>query len=215
MPDAAETSTDIYDSPDNLKEGEVREVNDSTADAEKAEAPAEEKVEEKQEEVKAEEGSNTEEKVVPESYEYTQEEDANLTEEDLVEISEYCKEKGFSQEEAQEFMEQQEISIKKHMEKQAKQLDAMQDKWESQVEADEEIGGENLKKNVELSRRVFEKFGSEELFKLLSDTRWGSHPEVVRFGVRLGNAMADDVLLTGDNAPKKERSMEDIFYGSN
>lgn len=162
----------------------------------------------------------------PGKYELEHPEDSVLSDKDLQKIAKYAKKQGFSQEQAQAQVEREnEIiteafdqgveSAKKDAEEELKRL--ADKEWLEAAEKDEEIGGKDGKefnKNVELSKRVFKRFGSEKLRKLLKDTGYGNHPELVRFTTRIGKAMSEDQFVHGNSKSNQEKTMSERMYGN-
>lgn len=69
---------------------------------------------------------------------------------------------------------------------------AQQKAWTEAIKADKDIGGTNLDKSLELSRRALTKFGGEGLVTFLDQSGLGNHPALVRAFVAVGKAMAED-----------------------
>lgn len=68
--------------------------------------------------------------------------------------------------------------------------------WVGQVQADAEIGGDNLKPSLATASQALEAFGSPGLTQLLNTTGLGNHPEVIRLMVNVGKAISEDRLVT-------------------
>jgi hypothetical protein len=64
-----------------------------------------------------------------------------------------------------------------------------------------------------LSRRVIEKFGTEELRKALDTSKFGNYHELVRMMSRIGRAMDSDKLVIGDANNKQPKSLAERLYG--
>lgn len=145
------------------------------------------------------------EKVVPERYDLKLPEDSVLDAPALERIASLAKERGLSQEEAEAAV----IDTNKRV---AEVYDQQTKQWLDEVKADKEIGGEALNKNVELAKRVVDRFGSESLKKDLNRTGLGNHPELVRFLSKIGNQMSEDVLVHPGAQVGGAKSVEDLFY---
>lgn len=84
---------------------------------------------------------------------------------------------------------------------QQRQSDAWQrqtEDWAAAVKADKDIGGDKLPSNLGAAQRAIDTFGSKELKTYLDGTGLGNNPELVKFCVKVGKAMAEDELVTGD-----------------
>lgn len=62
---------------------------------------------------------------------------------------------------------------------------------------DKEFGGENFSKNVVVAQTALKRFGTPELTEYLKGSGGANHPEVIRFMVRVGNAISEDKPANG------------------
>jgi hypothetical protein len=62
---------------------------------------------------------------------------------------------------------------------------------------------EKIQQHLDLGRRALEKFASPEAIKFLRDSGLNSHPELARIFVRIGKAMGEDRIATGNGAGGK------------
>lgn len=62
--------------------------------------------------------------------------------------------------------------------------------------------------------RVVERFMSPALREELRITGYGDHPELVRFLAKVGASMAEDTPAAGQKPTFKQRSPEDVLYGT-
>lgn len=141
-------------------------------------------------------------------------EDSPITKEHLDKIAEYAKERGLSQEAAQKLVDMQAETLKTQRQGLVDEFKKTADGWRATAQADKEIGGDGFNRNVELAKRVVDKFGSEAFRKALNETGFGNHPELLRTFVRIGQRMGDDTLVVSSATSTKVRPMEDLFYGS-
>lgn len=79
------------------------------------------------------------------------------------------------------------------------QRDALLVTFAEQVKADPELGGVNQEKNIAVAQRALNTFATPEL-KALLEQGMGSHPEVIRMFLRIGNKIKEDTLVSGDNS---------------
>lgn len=83
--------------------------------------------------------------------------------------------------------------------------------WEGEAKADKDIGGDGFDANLATAKKAIDAFGSDGLKSVLNESGLGSHPEVIKFAVNAGKALADaPVITTGDGAAKK--SLADSLY---
>lgn len=149
--------------------------------------------------------------VVPEKYDLKLPEGSQLDAKAIERISLQSKEKGLSNEQAQAVIESESKAIATFVEGEKERVKARTDVWRSEVQADPELGGDGYKKNVELAKRVVQRFGTDALMKTLDDTGLGNYPELVRFVSRIGKAMSEDQLIHPSTGGSK-KSAGDIFY---
>lgn len=80
-------------------------------------------------------------------------------------------------------------------------------------EEDGEYGGLGFHDNMRYAKMAMLRFDDGSLAKILNETGFGSHPEVVRFMYRVGRALAEKDMPRAQNA-KKEQSAAELFYPS-
>ena len=102
------------------------------------------------------------------------------------------KELKLNQEQAQKLVDLQAKSVQKFTECQTSQFNETIAGWEKGIKADKEIGGDNFDKNLAIAKEAVDKFGTPELTKFLADSGAGSHPEIVRMFVKIGNLTKED-----------------------
>jgi hypothetical protein len=188
------------------------ETKTEQVDAKATETPAE-KVEAKTTETEATEKAESAEKA-PDKYEFEVDEDSLITDAHLDQIAKYAKEHKLSQEAAQKVVDLQAETLKTQRQSLQDEYKRTTETWLGAAKADKEIGGDAFNRNVEISRRVVDRFASPEFKKALNETGFGNHPELLRTFVRIGQAMAEDTLVVQGATSSKTRSMEDVFYGS-
>ena len=104
-------------------------------------------------------------------------------------------------------------AVNRFMDDQNKIVEEAQAGWEETGKDDKEIGGDGYDKNIELGKRVIDKFGSKEFKELLNTSKYGDHPEVQRTFIRIGKLMGEDMLVKSGSHNTDSKSMEDTFYG--
>jgi hypothetical protein len=88
------------------------------------------------------------------------------------------------------------------------------DTWEAQVKSDKELGGSNLDTTLSNYRqgvKTFDKSGF--LTKLLEESGYGSHPEMVRIFSTIGKMVSSDSLvIPGKPGGENRKSAEELLY---
>jgi hypothetical protein len=144
-------------------------------------------------------------KIVPEKYELKMPEGSPLDKtEAITRVEAYAKANKLSNEEAQQLLEVENTAVKTFADKQQAQMHTLRTTWAEESKNDKEFGGDNFAQNVELSRRVVDKFGSAAFRAALNDTGLGNHPELIRMLSRIGKAVGEDELVVGKTATGKE-----------
>lgn len=84
--------------------------------------------------------------------------------------------------------------------------------WEGEAKADKEIGGDAFDANLATAKKAIDAFGSDDLKSILNESGLGSHPAVIKFAVKAGQALSDaPVIKTTQGDAKK--SMAETLYG--
>jgi hypothetical protein len=136
----------------------------------------------------------------------------------LDEMSPIWKEKGFTHEEAQALTDKY---IKNQMEKAdnvASKWDETVSTWETNTRKDKEIGGDNLDASLKTAKETLSKYGTPELTAALDNSGMGSHPELIRLLVKVGNATTDDDIPTPgegtrNTTPNTSEAAAEELYG--
>lgn len=172
-----------------------------------AKPAAEPKKEEPAVEPKADEKPAEAKPVAPEKYELKISEGSVVDAGFVERIAAHAKAQGLSQEQAQALLDQQSEQVGAFIKQQS-------ESWMAQSLADKEIGGEALNKNVEMAKRVIDRFGSESLKAELNKTGYGNHVEVLRLLVKIGSSMSEDQLVVPGSQPvSAPKSREELYYG--
>jgi hypothetical protein len=194
-PDATEVKKEEVSTEEKLYSKE--EVK--TEEKPKEEVKKEEKVEVKKEEIK---------------YDIKQAEGSLLSKERIDEIAAEAKKLGLSNEVAQRMADRENDAIKQYADNAKKELDQLVEvEWPKQVKEDKEIGGDNFKESIESAKRAFKQFGSEEFNKIINESGYGNHPELIRTFARIGKAMSNDKVIIGSTSPATQKSTAEILYG--
>lgn len=192
-----EETTEVQSSEESSEDQNAQDSSDSNEDTEK----------------KADADSNETEEESAEDIEIKLPEESSLTAEQFEDVKAFAKENNLSNEAAQKLLEKQSDLIDSYKDAQMERHEQLVQDWRDQSMKDPEIGGEELKQNVENCKRALEKFGSEQLIKHLQETGYGNHPEVVRVFSKIGKAMQADDYVFGNGKADQGKSIEEIFYG--
>lgn len=159
-------------------------------------------------------------KSVPEDgqYKLTMPEGLELDQSLLDEVSPIWKEKGFTHEEAQALTDKY---IKNHTERAEKVADEWNDtvtKWGDQTKTDKEIGGDKFDASLKTAKSTLDRYGTPELRAALDNSGMGSHPELIRLLVKVGNATTDDDIPTPsegtrNTTPNTSEAAAEELYG--
>ena len=168
------------------------------------------------------EGDGASAEAVPEKYDFKAPEDFEVTEEvqrELDVFSDAAKTAGLKQEQYQQLVEWQ---IKQGRDAAVNAEGAYQERiegWGQSAKADEEFGGANLKDNLLVANQAIEKFSTPELKAILGKPSAsnpnglgiGNHPEVVRLFYRIGKAIGDSDLITGEASIGEGDQLERMY----
>lgn len=150
--------------------------------------------------------------VVPEKYDLKAPEKSLLSSAQVDKIAQYAKERGFSNEQAQELLNREASAVTEYHQGLESMLSRRQEEWAGETKADKEVGGEKFKESLSLAKSVIDRFGTEQLKKELNATKFGDHPEVVRVFARIGRAMAPDQLVHSQGQADTKPPLAERLY---
>lgn len=156
----------------------------------------------------ADEAAPVVQRVAPEKYEFALPEGVTIDSEVLGEFEGIARDLQMPQAEAAQMVERLAPKIQARVAKQmADAVAAASDEWSAASKSDKEFGGEKLAENLAIGEKALQAFGTPALSTLLKDTRLGNHPELIRFMVKAGKALAQDTVVVGRTAePAKSRA---------
>jgi len=133
-------------------------------------------------------------------------------------IKTFAKENGLSNEAAQELIDSRSEAIAKYSEGQEERanetVEEIRKDWVEEAKADKEIGGEKYKETQELSMRVVERFGDDELKDILEKTGFGDNKAFIKIMSKIGSAMSEDELvIPGSQVSGGERTQAEVLFG--
>ena len=140
------------------------------------------------------------------------EEGSLLSDSDIDRISTLAKEKGLSEEDAKALMSGENAAVTGYKDAQMQEVEDVRTSWVEESKSDKEFGGEEFDANMAVAKTAIDKYGSAEFKKSLEDTGFGNHPEVVRTFYRIGQAMANDKLVTAESTVGNKPSDADVLY---
>ena len=97
--------------------------------------------------------------------------------------------------------------------RQAKVVEDAKTEWANDSKADQEFGGESLEANLEIAKTSLNKFGTDALKSLLSESGLGNHPEVIRFMYRAGKAISEDSYVGNSEGANAKGNVPKDFNG--
>jgi len=136
---------------------------------------------------------------VPEKYEaFTLPDGATFEGPPLETFSTLAKEAGLSQELAQKFVDMHLGFLGQQQEGYLAAMQEQEKTWGAELLNDPEIGGAKYDESVSKANRVLKTFDTDgSLFKLISDAMLTKNPTIMKFMVRVGQAIGDDALVDG------------------
>lgn len=148
--------------------------------------------------------------VAPEKYDFKIPDGSILKPMHVEKIAAYAKAQGFSQEQAQAYLNERHGELSGYVTMQS-------EKWLAEAKLDKEIGGDAFNKNVELAKRYVTRYGSDALKKELDSSGLGNHPELVRMIVKAAKDLnaAEDELVKSRGTTTSRPTPESVFYTEN
>lgn len=148
----------------------------------------------------------------PEKYEpFALPEGMKLDEAASTEFTTLAKELDLTQEQAQKAVTLQTAIMQRYQKEQTEAYAKQISDWGDSAKTDKEYGGDKFDASITSARLALSKFGSPELRQLL-EGGIGNHPEVIRFMVRVGQAMGEDTLHNAQSSGTT-KSAEEVLYG--
>lgn len=129
----------------------------------------------------------------------------------LNEFKTFAKANGLSQAQAQAIVDNRLQQIQAGEAAAEAQWTQQLSAWETEFKADKEFGGANYEKSVQTAMVGINKFGGTALTKLLQDSGFIKHPDVLRTFTRIGNLLREDapgLTTTSTGGNEKGQSVE-------
>ena len=121
------------------------------------------------------------------------------------EFKELAKSMNLTQEQAQQFIE---IDAKRALgeaETAQAQWKATTDEWAASLQNDAEMGGAKYEQSLALANKAIDNFGTPELRAFLDESGLGTHPELLRAFHKVGNAISEDRMVSGEGGDATTR----------
>lgn len=132
----------------------------------------------------------------------------------IEEVAAYARERGFSNDVAQQLLEREHALVQNHVAAQKNNYETVRNGWVSSLKADKEIGGEHWDASVKLAQSAIDRFGGPTFKQALKESGLGDHPDLFRFALAVGKAMApDNSVVPKSQSVMAEKNLESIFYG--
>lgn len=172
----------------------------------------------KKEEEKSPAEKQIEKPAVPDKYELKLPDGSKLGKVDVAKVESLAREKGWSQEKAQEVLNDRH-AFRSEMEQQQSQTikDLNEKTWKEQLMADPEVGGQKFEQSGHLAYKAVERFGGKEFADQLKAMNLNHQPELFKMLVNIGKAMESDKFVTnnpsaaGGKVPPEARMYPEMF----
>lgn len=150
----------------------------------------------------------------PDAYTFKAPEGVTLDAEFTKEFEAYARGAGLPQEQAQKGIE---LAAKFQQHQAAAQEKAHKDSvegWKAASQTDKEFGGVKLDENLASARKAYDAFASPALRELFVKTGLRNHPEVIRSWFRIGQAIAEDKVVTTGRVAGDTGDIAQRLYGA-
>ena len=131
----------------------------------------------------------------------------------LEEVTPIFKELGLTQEQSQKLVDHYAKQVQAGSQKQVDTFNQLTNDWREQSQNDNEFGGDKFEENVKVAQNAIGKYGTPELKQLLNDHGVGNHPEVIRFMVRVGHTLKEDVPGSSGSQVSSSQDHATQLYG--
>lgn len=127
-------------------------------------------------------------------------------------VTTFAKDSKLAPEAAQKVLELAHAESHAVVQRQVSEYTAKVTKWESDVKADPELGGQNHTRTLTRVKSVMDRFGNPELTKAFKETGFGNYPALVKFVEKIGAAMeADQIARPTGNAEPDANYLDRMF----
>lgn len=126
----------------------------------------------------------------------------------------FAKERGLSNEVAQKTLELTSAEVKAYHDGLQQMHESTKLQWLADAKNDKEISGEKgdqFDKNTELAHRAFKHFAGDDFAKVVTEMGYGNHPALVKTFMKIGKAMAEDMLVQGNQGGTETDPAKRLF----
>lgn len=191
---AEQTTTEVAPAVEKTEAPVAEKPQESMVTTEEKPVEAAPAAEEKKPEAKPEEAKPA----IPEKYELKLPEGSKLGGEQLAKIEALAKEKGWSQERAQEAVDERNAWQVEREQAQAQEIQRLNDKiWLEELKKDPDIGGTKFEESGHIAFKAAERFGGKEFADQLKQLKLNHHPQLFKFLVSVGRSMESDKIVMG------------------
>jgi len=149
----------------------------------------------------------------PDTYaDFAMPEGMQLDETALAEATPLFKDLGLTQEQGQKVIDLYAKQVQAGSQTQTDNFNQLMNDWRTQAKSDGDIGGDKFDENVKIAQSAVAKYGTPELKQLLEYHGVGNHVEVIRFMVRIGRTLNEDVPGSTGGATTKAEDAVSILY---
>lgn len=129
-----------------------------------------------------------------------------------------AKEKGWSNERAQEYVQDQHSAVEEYNVKAQESLKSKNEtEWKQELFNDKEIGGAKFEESAHLAARAAKAFGGDAFVDKLKTMNLNYYPDLFKMLTRVGKAMADDTAImpnthySGATVPPEQNWYPNMF----
>ena len=120
-------------------------------------------------------------------------------------------EQAHGQEDAQRQFEQR---LQQHEAARRDQWQGQVSQWRQEVAQDPHLGGDNMATSVARAQLALDRFDqSKHIGRLLEESGYGNHPEILRFFNRIADALMEDSLVRGEAGGSMPPLEERMYAG--
>lgn len=154
---------------------------------------------------------------VPEKYELKLPDGSKLGADAVAKVEALAKEKGWTNERAQEALEQRHAAVSEFEQVQASSLKNLNEvTWKEQLQADPDVGGQKFEQSGHLAYKAAERFGGKEFADQLKAMNLNHQPMLFKYLVKVGRAMESDNFVPNNpkapgSEPPEKRMYPDMY----
>ncbi len=149
----------------------------------------------------------------PDDYVFEFSDETKIDQELMSDFKKFAAQHNMSLDNAKQVAKFYENHVQTSSQNENKKLQELKKSYEQACINDEEFGGSQIHDNLRHAKAALARFDDGALTKILVDSGFGSHPEVVRFMYRVGKALAEKDMASGTSA-KREPTTAELLYPS-